>query len=79
MAATRQAVRRWILTGAFTAITATGAIYGATLKEDVEVKKVRGLLLTLSISSRLRIALHYFHQAVTSSNIYGVYRQRSAS
>jgi hypothetical protein len=40
MATTRQAVRRWILTLGFTAVTATGAIYGATLKEDVEVKKV---------------------------------------
>jgi hypothetical protein len=38
--ATTQAVRRWIITGAVTAITITGTIYGASLKDDVEVKKV---------------------------------------
>lgn len=37
---TSQAVRRWILTGGVAAVTITGTIYGATLKEDVEVTKV---------------------------------------
>ena len=36
-----QAVRRWILTGAITAITVTGAIYGAGLKSKQEFKQVR--------------------------------------
>ncbi|KAJ8108687.1 hypothetical protein OPT61_g7998 [Boeremia exigua] len=36
-----QAVRRWIMTGAVTAITVTGTLYGAGLKTDQEVKKER--------------------------------------
>jgi cytochrome b561 len=39
--ATPQAVRRWIMTGAVAAITMTGTIYGATLKGDREVVRVR--------------------------------------
>jgi hypothetical protein len=35
-----QAVRRWIMTGSVTAITAAGTIYGAGLKTDQDVKKV---------------------------------------
>jgi hypothetical protein len=38
--ATPQVVRRWIMTGAVAAVTITGTIYGATLKDDTEVKKV---------------------------------------
>ncbi|KAF1962937.1 hypothetical protein CC80DRAFT_398987 [Byssothecium circinans] len=37
--ATPQAVRRWILTGAVTAITVTGTIYGANLKSDLEAEQ----------------------------------------
>lgn len=40
MATTQQAVRRWIMTGGVAAVTITGTIYGATLKEDVTVQKV---------------------------------------
>ena len=36
-----QAVRRWIMTGAVAAITVTGTIYGAGLKSDQDVKRVR--------------------------------------
>jgi hypothetical protein len=36
-----QTVRRYILTGAVTAITVTGALYGAGLKTRQEVKQVR--------------------------------------
>lgn len=36
-----QAVRRWVMTGAVTAITVAGTIYGAGLKTDQEVKKER--------------------------------------
>lgn len=36
-----QAIRRWIMTGAVAAITITGTFYGAGLKTDQEVKKVR--------------------------------------
>ena len=45
--ATTQAVRRWIITGAVTAITITGTVFGATLKDDVGVKKVWQLALSL--------------------------------
>jgi hypothetical protein len=38
--ATTQAVRRWIMTGAVAAVTITGTIYGATLKEDLGVTRV---------------------------------------
>jgi hypothetical protein len=38
--ATPQAVRRWIMTGSVAAVTITGSIYGATLKDDLGVKKV---------------------------------------
>jgi hypothetical protein len=47
--ATPQAVRRWILTGAVAAITMTGTIYGATLKGDREVVRVRQHLAYISI------------------------------
>jgi len=40
MATTQQAVRRWIMTGGVAAVTITGTIYGATLKEDVTVQQV---------------------------------------
>ncbi|PSN69004.1 hypothetical protein BS50DRAFT_632829 [Corynespora cassiicola Philippines] len=40
-----QAVRRWILTGAITAITVTGAIYGAGLKSKQEFKQERKRVL----------------------------------
>jgi hypothetical protein len=40
-ATTTQAVRRWIMTGSVAAVTIAGTIYGAGLKEDQEVKKVR--------------------------------------
>ena len=38
--ATQQAVRRWILTGSVTAITITGALYGAGLKTNQERAQV---------------------------------------
>lgn len=44
MSSTQQAVRRWILTGAVAAITVTGTIYGAGLKESQDVKKVGNFL-----------------------------------
>lgn len=37
---THQAVRRWIMTGAVTAVTITGTIYGASLKGDQELQQV---------------------------------------
>ncbi|KAF2851019.1 hypothetical protein T440DRAFT_395627 [Plenodomus tracheiphilus IPT5] len=43
--ATTQTVRRWVLTGAVTAITITGSIYGATLKDDLEIHKKRKQIL----------------------------------
>ncbi|KAF2639147.1 hypothetical protein P280DRAFT_519351 [Massarina eburnea CBS 473.64] len=39
--ATPQVVRRWILSGAVTAITVTGSIYGAGLKEDMQAREKR--------------------------------------
>jgi len=36
---TQQAVRRWIMTGAVTAITVTGSLYGAGLNEHLKVRK----------------------------------------
>lgn len=36
-----QSVRRWILTGGITAITVTGALYGAGLKTEQDAKQVR--------------------------------------
>lgn len=45
-------VRRWIMTGAITAITVTGAIYGADLKSRQEYKQVRYLLLILITAER---------------------------
>jgi hypothetical protein len=36
-----QAVRRVIMTASITIITASGAIYGAGLKSDQELKQVR--------------------------------------
>ncbi|KAF2017219.1 hypothetical protein BU24DRAFT_460293 [Aaosphaeria arxii CBS 175.79] len=36
---TQQAVRRWIMTGAVTAITVTGTLYGAGLKGSQELKQ----------------------------------------
>jgi hypothetical protein len=38
---TQQAVRRWIMTAAVAGVTMTGTIYGATLKSEQDVKKVR--------------------------------------
>jgi cell division protein FtsW (lipid II flippase) len=41
-----QTVRRWILTGSVTAITITGALYGAGLKSSQEKAQVRPSLST---------------------------------
>jgi len=38
--ATQQTVRRWILTASVAAITATGALYGASLKNSQENAQV---------------------------------------
>ncbi|KAJ4297980.1 hypothetical protein N0V90_005879 [Kalmusia sp. IMI 367209] len=45
-----QTVRRWILTGSVAAITVTGALYGAGLKQQYEVKQI------LELSTEERIA-----------------------
>lgn len=37
----QQIIRRWVMTGAVTAITVTGALYGAGLKSRQELKQVR--------------------------------------
>jgi uncharacterized membrane protein YoaK (UPF0700 family) len=56
--ATTQAVRRWIMTGSVAAVTITGTIYGATLKEDLGAKKVwHTLLLKLYRISASFVAL----------------------
>jgi len=39
----KQVIRRYILTGAVAAITATGAIYGAGLKTRQDYQKVRDI------------------------------------
>ncbi|KAH7361279.1 hypothetical protein BKA66DRAFT_425951 [Pyrenochaeta sp. MPI-SDFR-AT-0127] len=43
--AAQQTVRRWIITGAVTAITVSGTLYGAGLKGDQEVKEERKRVL----------------------------------
>jgi len=48
-----QAIRRWVLTGSFAAITATGALYGAGLKSSQEYKEV-GTIVMLVGHHRLR-------------------------
>ncbi|KAF2203859.1 hypothetical protein GQ43DRAFT_365913 [Delitschia confertaspora ATCC 74209] len=42
---TTQTVRRWILTGSITAITVTGAIYGAQLKTRQELRQEKKKIL----------------------------------
>ncbi|KAF1916756.1 hypothetical protein BDU57DRAFT_448017 [Ampelomyces quisqualis] len=53
MATTRQTVRRWILTGSVAAVTVAGTLYGATLKEDVEVHKQRKRIQQASPAERI--------------------------
>ncbi|KAF2190461.1 hypothetical protein K469DRAFT_559195 [Zopfia rhizophila CBS 207.26] len=48
-----QAVRRWIWTGAITAITVTGAIYGAGLKSSQELKQEKKRLLEATPEQRI--------------------------
>ncbi|KAH7398758.1 hypothetical protein DE146DRAFT_755750 [Phaeosphaeria sp. MPI-PUGE-AT-0046c] len=52
-ATTTQAVRRWIMTGSVTAITVAGTFYGATLKEDQEVKKEKRRVLQATSEERI--------------------------
>lgn len=54
-ATTTQAVRRWIMTGSVAAVTVAGTIYGAGLKEDHEVKKVRWAQVSSLKSSHVMI------------------------
>jgi uncharacterized protein YlxW (UPF0749 family) len=61
-----QTVRRYILTGAVTAITVTGALYGAGLKTRQEVKQVRST--TPSRQSHFDIKLQE-KTAVTEASI----------
>ncbi|EAT84871.2 hypothetical protein HBI56_078510 [Parastagonospora nodorum] len=53
MATTQQAVRRWIMTGGVAAVTITGTIYGATLKEDVTVQKEKKRILQATPEERI--------------------------
>ena len=39
--ATHQTVRRWIITGAVTAVTVVGTIYGAQLRGQQQAQQVR--------------------------------------
>ncbi|ORY18858.1 hypothetical protein BCR34DRAFT_473064 [Clohesyomyces aquaticus] len=50
---TKQAVRRWILTGGIAAITAIGAYTGASLKGNQEVIKEKKKLLEATPEERI--------------------------
>jgi len=52
---TQQAVRRWIMTGAVTAITVTGSLYGAGLNEHLKVRKVSSSHSTVAMFCRRSI------------------------
>ncbi|KAJ4355967.1 uncharacterized protein N0V89_003992 [Didymosphaeria variabile] len=51
--AAQQLVRRWILTGSVTAVTVTGALYGATLKNDQEKAQARKRVMALSADEKI--------------------------
>ncbi|KAF2272894.1 uncharacterized protein EI97DRAFT_384696 [Westerdykella ornata] len=48
-----QAVRRWVITGAVTAITVTGSIYGATLRSDQQAHEVKKRVLQATPEERI--------------------------
>lgn len=54
-AATRQTIRRIVLTGAVALITIVGAITGARLKSDRDVVKQRQEVLELSLEERIEM------------------------
>ncbi|OAK98320.1 hypothetical protein IQ06DRAFT_350031 [Phaeosphaeriaceae sp. SRC1lsM3a] len=53
VATTTQAVRRWIMTGSVAAVTVVGTYYGATLKEEQEVKKEKRRVLQATPEERI--------------------------
>jgi hypothetical protein len=58
--ATPQAVRRWIMTGSVAAVTITGSIYGATLNDDLGVKKVCHLHACMILEVALMLVISWF-------------------